>query len=109
MCSEVPNMLIYWKFSLPLLEWFLKSSTGGVWNSNRVAQFQDYVLQFKETCIFCICIQDEFGILGSGILSTFSLLPQNKTKKKTVTKAIKVILTKSFAIILMKMKLGIPP
>ena len=38
LCSEVPNKLINFKFTSPLYEWFLKSSTGGVWNSNGVAQ-----------------------------------------------------------------------
>ena len=38
LCSEVPNKLINLKLTLPLKEWLLKSSTGGVWNSNGVAQ-----------------------------------------------------------------------
>ena len=34
---EMPNELIYLELTLPLKEMFLKSSTGGVWNSNGVS------------------------------------------------------------------------
>ena len=44
MCSEEPNKLIYLKFSLPMYECFLKSSTGGVWNSNGVAQLAYFMV-----------------------------------------------------------------
>ena len=36
---EEPNELIYLEFTLPLYEMFFKCSTGGVWNSNGVAQY----------------------------------------------------------------------
>ena len=35
---DVPNELIYLEFTLSLCYMFLKSYTGGVWNSNGVAQ-----------------------------------------------------------------------
>ena len=42
---EVPHELTYLEFTLPLYKMFLKSSTGGVWNSNGVAQSRDAVHQ----------------------------------------------------------------
>ena len=41
---EVPNELICLKFTLPLCKMFLESSTGGVWNSDGVAQVILYSL-----------------------------------------------------------------
>ena len=43
---EVPNELIYVEFTLPLCNMFLKSSTGGVWNSNGVAQYRELFVKF---------------------------------------------------------------
>ena len=37
---EMSDKLTYLEFTFPLCKMFLKSSTGGVWNSNGVAQLQ---------------------------------------------------------------------
>ena len=81
----MPKELIYLEFTLPLCSIFLKSSTGGVWNSNGIAhlvssrngsdqwQFSYYRLRTEKIFGFKLWV-----LLSSHKLS---LIPSTKTKK----------------------------
>ena len=69
---KVPNEFVYLEFTLPLLEMFLKSSTGGVWNLNGVTQLFWYMLNLSR------CVQNSYNCLERAYARTWRVSALDK-------------------------------